>query len=195
MTAACVSQLLMRWPQQGVLAGIECGEALICPSEPLKRWEMAVWLVRVLDGADPGAPSLPSFPDVDYDEWWAPFVERLLEMGVTTGCGRDTLQYCPGSSVTRAQMASFLARALGLIELPASVRFTAIDAGYEHTCGLRADSTIACWGGNWHGQSDAPDGEFQAMSVGQRPTRPSAGATTATARSRLRQDDRVLGRR
>ena len=211
---------------QGVLAGIECGEALICPSEPLKRWEMAVWLVRVLDGADPGAPSLPSFPDVDYDEWWAPFVERLLEMGVTTGCSRDTLQYCPDSSVTRAQMAtfltrafdlepapaagftdvsgsthaadinalaaagitagcsrdtlqycpdssvtraqmaSFLARALGIVELPASVRFTAIDAGYEHTCGLRADHTISCWGANYYGQSDAPDGEFQAVSAG-----------------------------
>ena len=37
---------------RGVLAGIECGEGLICPGEPLKRWEMAVWLVRVLDGAD-----------------------------------------------------------------------------------------------------------------------------------------------
>ena len=47
--------------------------------------------------------------------------------------------------------------------LPASVRFTAIDAGHEHTCGLRADRTVSCWGGNRYGQSDAPDGEFLAV--------------------------------
>ena len=212
---------------RGVLAGIECVEGLICPSEPLKRWEMAVWLVRVLDGAEPGAADNPSFSDVDYDAWWAPFVERLFETGITVGCRRDPLQYCPDSSVTRAematflkrafdlepapstgfidvsggshganidalavagitvgcsrdplrycptrsvtraQMATFLARALGLVQLPASVRFTAIDAGGGHTCGLRADSTIACWGANWHGQSDAPDGRFLAVSAGR----------------------------
>ena len=212
---------------RGVLAGIECGDGLICPGDPLKRWEMAVWLVRVVDGAEPGAADNPSFSDVDYDAWWAPFVESLFEMGVTVGCRRDPLQYCPDGivtraqmatflkrafdlepapaagftdvsggthganidalaaagttvgcsrdplrycptrSVTRAQMATFLARALGLIELPASVRFTAIDAGYGHTCGLRADNTISCWGENYFGQSDAPDGEFLAVSAGR----------------------------
>ena len=211
---------------RGVLVGIECGDGLICPSEPLKRWEMAVWLVRVLDGAEPGAADNASFSDVDYDAWWAPFVERLFEMGVTVGCRRDPLQYCPDSSVTRAQMAtflkrafdlepapvagftdvsggshganidalaaagitvgcsrdplrycptrsvtrgqmaSFLARALGLIELPSSVRFTAIDAGGGHTCGLRADGSVVCWGDNQHGQAHALDGRFRAVSAG-----------------------------
>ena len=80
---------------QGVLAGIECGEGLICSSEPLKRWEMAVWLVRVLDGAEPGTMGTPSFSDVDYDMWWAPFVERLFELGITVGCQRDPLQVLP----------------------------------------------------------------------------------------------------
>ena len=210
---------------RGVLAGVECGEGLICPSEPLKRWEMAVWLVRVLDGAEPSTVDTPSFSDVDYDAWWAPFVERLSEMGITVGCRRDPLQYCPYNPVTRAQMAtflkrafdlepapsagfidvsggshaanidalaaagitvgcsrdplqycparsvnrgqmaSFLARALGLVELPAAVRFTAIDAGYEHTCGLRADGTVVCWGANHLGQADAPNGEFLAVSA------------------------------
>ena len=212
---------------RGVLAGIECGEALICPSEPLKRWEMAVWLVRVLDGADPNPLGASRFVDVDAQQWWAPFVERLFDLrvtvgcateparfcpddavtraqmatflqrafdlepapaagftdvsggshaanidalaaaGITVGCSRDPLQYCPARSVTRAQMATFLARALGLIELPASVPFTAVDTGREHTCGLRADNTIACWGANWRGQSDVPDGEFQAVSAGE----------------------------
>ena len=213
---------------RGVLIGMECGDGLICPSEPLKRWEMAVWLVRVLDGTDPAPVDASLFVDLDAGLWWAPFVERLyaleatvgcateparfcpernvtraqmatflkrsfdLELapsagftdvsggshaanidalaavGITVGCSRDPLRYCPANSVTRAQMATFLARALGLMEGPASVRFTAIDAGGEHTCGLRADYTISCWGDNWRGQSDAPDGEFQAVSAGER---------------------------
>ena len=213
---------------RGVLDGIECGEGLICPGKPLKRWEMAVWLVRVLDGADPGPPDTPSFSDVDYDAWWAPLVDRLMELGVTAGCRRDPLQYCPDGavsraqmatflktafdlepaasagftdvdrgdahaasidalaasgvtagcsrsplrfcpavSVTRGQMASFLASALSLIESPASSRFIAIDAGSEHTCGLRGDSRVVCWGQNSQGQADAPEGEFLAVSAGR----------------------------
>ena len=87
--------------------------------------------------------------------------------GITVGCSRDPLHYCPARSLTRAQMASFLARALGIVELPASVRFAAIDAGFGHTCGLRADNAISCWGGNYFRQSDAPDGEFLAVSAGR----------------------------
>ena len=211
---------------RGVLAGIECGEGLICPSEPLTRWEMAVWLVRVLDGAHPASVDTERFSDVDYDLWWAPFVEQLFDMGITVGCRRNPLQYCPDSAVTRAQMATFLkrafdlepapsagftdvsggshtesidalaaagitvgcsrdplrycpasnvsraqmatflARASGLVELPASVRFTAIEAGDQHACGLRADRAIVCWGESGGGQADAPDGEFLAVSAG-----------------------------
>jgi len=33
-------------------------------------------------------------------------------MGVTKGCSAEPLRYCPDSQVTRAQMASFLARIL-----------------------------------------------------------------------------------
>ena len=214
---------------QGVLAGTECGENLVCPHEPLKRWEMAVWLVRVLDGADPDPVDASRSEDVDAELWWAPFVERLFELevtvgcsteparfcpdldvtraqmatfltrafalgaagsagfadvepasahvanvdalasaGITVGCGRAPLRYCPANSVTRAQMATFLARALGLIELPASVRFIAVDSGSHHACGLRADRTVACWGNNLSRQADAPTGQFDAVDAGGR---------------------------
>ena len=212
---------------RGVLAGMECGDGLICPDEPLKRREMAVWLVRVLDGTDPARAGASRFADVDAERWWAPFVDRLHELGVTAGCateparfcprgrvtraqmatflkraldlepagaagfgdvgggphaanidalaragitggcGRDPLRYCPGRSVTRAQMATFLARALDLVELPAVVRFTQIDAGHGHTCGLRADGTVACWGDNRRGESDAPSGRFSVVGAGR----------------------------
>ena len=91
---------------------------------------MAVWLVRILDdGAVPSGGS--RFVDVDPQQWWAPYVERLAELGVTKGCRSEPLSFCPSGSVTRAQMASFLVRAFGL-EAASSSGFVDVDAGSVH---------------------------------------------------------------
>ena len=116
---------------EGILAGIECGDGLICPGEPLKRWEMAVWLVRVLDDVDPDGTSEPRFVDVDAEAWWSPFMERLFELGVTLGCATEPARYCPEGDVTRAQMATFLVRAFELDPAP-SAGFTDISEGSGH---------------------------------------------------------------
>lgn len=39
---------------------------------------------------------------------------------------------------------------------PAGDRFTALTAGSAHTCGLREDGGISCWGYNHHGQATPP---------------------------------------
>ena len=75
---------------------------------------MAVWLVRLLDGADPAAVGSSRFADVDESEWWAPYVERLADLGVTDGCATEPARFCPTETVTRGRMASFLVRAFGL---------------------------------------------------------------------------------
>ncbi|MYC85235.1 MAG: hypothetical protein F4X18_06895 [Acidimicrobiia bacterium] len=98
----------------GVLDGTECAPDSFCPADPIPRWVVAVWLVRVLDGGDPPGAGGSSFADVDGAEWWAPHVERLADLEVTTGCAADPLRFCPDDPVTRAQMASFLARAFDL---------------------------------------------------------------------------------
>ncbi len=99
----------------GVLEGTGCGGGLLCPLEPLLRWEMAVWLIRVVDGAEPQPARLVRFEDIDGDVWWAPHVERLAELGITVGCSTEPpARYCPNKPVTRGQMASFLARAFEL---------------------------------------------------------------------------------
>ncbi|MCY3663222.1 MAG: hypothetical protein OXH28_10455 [bacterium] len=49
---------------------------------------------------------------------------------------------------------------------PAPARFSAVDSGGTHACGLRADGTVSCWGGDSHGQTDAPNGRFSAVSAG-----------------------------
>ena len=104
----------------GILEGTDCSPGEFCPAEVLKRWVMAVWLVRVLDGADPDTFSRRS-ADVDPDQWWAPYVERLAVLGVTHGCATGPARFCPNDSVTRGQMATFLTRAIGTGPLSVTV--------------------------------------------------------------------------
>ena len=44
--------------------------------------------------------------------------------------------------------------------------FGAISAGGRHSCGLRTNGTITCWGDNSLGQADAPSGSFNAVTAG-----------------------------
>ena len=98
--------------EAGVFAGTECAQGF-CPGDPIDRKTMAVWVVRVLDGAEPAAVTESRFDDVDAAGFHAPFIERMAEHGVTTGCG-DGTGFCPDRNVTRAEMAVFLTRAFGL---------------------------------------------------------------------------------
>jgi hypothetical protein len=58
------------------------------------------------------APATASFADVPTTHFAFRFVEALAASGITGGCGGGN--YCPDSPLTRAQMAIFLASALGL---------------------------------------------------------------------------------
>ena len=98
----------------GFLTRTECRQGFFCPDRPVERWVMAVWLVRILDDSEPlqGSGPASGFTDVEAGRWWAPYVSRLAELGVTKGCAKE--RYCPEDSVTRGQMATFLTRALDL---------------------------------------------------------------------------------
>ena len=104
----------------GVFDGTECGARKFCPTDPAKRWEVAVWIVRVVDGQDPFPVARSSFADVKNSDWWMPYVERLYDLGITKGCKRSPLRYCPDDTVSRAQMASFLVRAFRLQRAPSA---------------------------------------------------------------------------
>ncbi|MCY4368042.1 MAG: hypothetical protein OXF41_01200 [bacterium] len=128
--AAAVADLVSR----GVMDGTGCGGGVLCPRDPILRWEMAVWLVRVVDGQDPARPTEPRFQDVTAGIWWDGHVERLAQLGITLGCIVDPPGYCPDNPVTRAQMASFLVRAFELA--------VASSAGFEDTTGNNHQSNI-----------------------------------------------------
>ena len=101
----------------GVFVDTECGEGLLCPHEPIQRWVMAVWLIRVL-GDEPTVMGASRFGDIADGQWWIRYAERLADRGITLGCATDPPRYCPNRPVTRAQMATFLVRALGLEAAP-----------------------------------------------------------------------------
>ena len=120
--------------EMGLFEGTECGEQQFCPDDPANRWTVAVWIVRALDGADPPAVAQSRFADVDDDEWWVPYVERLADLQITVGCKREPLRFCPDETVTRARMASFLARAFDLAAAPS--------AGFADTEGSSHEANI-----------------------------------------------------
>ena len=93
-----------------------------CPDRAVTRGQMASFLARAfeLPGGTPGR-----FSDTAGSPH-AENIDRLAEAGITAGCGQG--RYCPDRSVTRAQMASFLARALRLVPLPGAV---ALAGGYR----------------------------------------------------------------
>jgi len=74
---------------------------------------MAVFIVRAF-GPDNVPPATGIFADVPATTWFAPSVEQIYRDGVTKGCSTEPLTYCPVDPVRRDQMASFLARALGI---------------------------------------------------------------------------------
>ncbi len=58
------------------------------------------------------APGTATFPDVPTSDFGFQYVEALADSGITGGCGGGN--YCPDGTVTRRQMAIFIAKALGL---------------------------------------------------------------------------------
>lgn len=101
--------------EEGVLEGTDCADGLFCSDYPIRRWELAVWLVRVLEGPAASEPPLTMrFDDVDASQWWAPYVARLFTLGITRGCSTSPILFCPYQYVTRGQMASFIVRAFDL---------------------------------------------------------------------------------
>jgi len=90
----------------GITTG--CAPSLFCPTDPVTRGQMATFLARALDLP---ATSTDYFAD-DNGTAHEDNINRVAAAGITTGCS-DT-DFCPSDPVTRAQLASFLARGLDL---------------------------------------------------------------------------------
>lgn len=51
---------------------------------------------------------------------------------------------------------------------PPEGRFIAVSVGYQHSCAVRLDNTVLCWGSDRYGGTQAPSGTFTSVSVGNR---------------------------
>jgi uncharacterized repeat protein (TIGR01451 family) len=97
----------------GVTAG--CGNGNFCPGATLTRAQMAVFLLRMLDGsAYVPPPAVGVFEDVPVGSFAADWIEALYALNVTGGCSTSPLLFCPDNPNTRGQMAVFLAKTFGL---------------------------------------------------------------------------------
>jgi hypothetical protein len=94
-----------RLADDGITGG--CGGTEFCPSAPVTRGQMAVFLEASL-GNGPNR-CMGQFADVPLTDLFCGFIERLAADGITGGCGEGN--FCPNAPVTRAQMAVFLTAA------------------------------------------------------------------------------------
>jgi hypothetical protein len=93
-----------------------CRPGYYCPSNYMNRTDMSVFLERAKRGGGytPPAASGTLFVDVPVSYPLAAFIEQLYRDGITTGCATNPNRYCPLDSVSRDQMAAFLARTFAL---------------------------------------------------------------------------------
>jgi hypothetical protein len=96
----------------GIMVGVAAGT--FAPSDPLTREQAAMVLARLFDLDLGNPPTTASFADVPTTRWSYAAVEAIYKAGYTAGCSTSPLQFCPTAPATRAQMAFFLVKGLGL---------------------------------------------------------------------------------
>lgn len=93
----------------GVTTGCATNPRRYCPNAFVTRAQMAVFLIRAVYGNDNFPyPSQPYFVDVPASHRFFKWIQKMRQLGFTSGCAVG--RYCPGSSVTREQMAVFIVR-------------------------------------------------------------------------------------
>jgi CSLREA domain-containing protein len=98
---------------EGITAG--CGGGNYCPNDPVRRDQMAAFLLRTEHGSAYVPPACTGvFGDVACPGLFTDWIEQLYAEAITGGCSTTPLLYCPGSSNTRGQMATFLVKTFGL---------------------------------------------------------------------------------
>lgn len=92
--------------EQGITSG--CGDDRFCPNGTVTRGQMASFLARAFNLPSTGKDY---FADDNANKHEAN-INRLAASGITTGCAAG--RFCPDGLVTRAQMATFISKALEL---------------------------------------------------------------------------------
>ena len=96
---------------EGITGG--CGGSNFCPTSPVRRDQMAVFLLKAEHGSAYAPPACAGlFADVPCPSAFANWIEQLSAEQITGGCGGGN--YCPSSNNTRGQMAVFITKTFNL---------------------------------------------------------------------------------
>jgi len=93
----------------GIVNG--CEDDAFCGPDPLSREQLASMLVAAFELPAASTRYFDDAGGVHGDS-----IHRLAEAGLTAGCSDPLTHYCSRDTVTRGQAATFIARALGLVE-------------------------------------------------------------------------------
>ena len=90
------------------------GGANYCPTASVNRQQMAVFLLKALEGSTyvPPACTIETFTDVPCSNPFSSWIYELAQRQITGGCGGNT--YCPTNFANRQQMAAFLVKTFAL---------------------------------------------------------------------------------
>ncbi len=97
---------------EGITGG--CGSGNYCPVDPVRRDQMAVFLLKAEHGTSYAPPACTAgfFGDVACPSVFADWIQQLFAEQITGGCGGGN--YCPLNPSTRGQMAVFITKTFGL---------------------------------------------------------------------------------
>jgi Carboxypeptidase regulatory-like domain len=99
---------------RGITGGCSVAPLSFCPDNTVLRQQMAVFLLKTLEGAAYEPPDCEGvFGDVPCPSTFADWIEELADREITGGCGGGN--FCPASPNTRGQMAVFLTKTFGLV--------------------------------------------------------------------------------
>ena len=99
----------------GITGGCSVTPALYCPQNPVRRDQMAVFLLKTRNGSGylpPGCTGV--FDDVQCPSQFADWIEQLADEEITGGCSVSPPLYCPLNNNTRGQMAVFITKTFNL---------------------------------------------------------------------------------
>jgi hypothetical protein len=105
---------------KGAIEGVGAGK--FAPQSNVTRAEFAKMLIRALNLENNSATH--SFNDVKAYDWFAPYVAVASEKGIITG--RNASEFDPAATITRAEMATMISRALKSINPSSSTDITAL---------------------------------------------------------------------
>lgn len=105
---------------KGAIEGV--GNNNFAPKSNVTRAEFAKMLIRALNLENNSAKQ--SFGDVSSNAWYAQYVAVAAEKGIITG--RSAAQFDPNATITRAEMATMIARAVKSVNPTATTSATAL---------------------------------------------------------------------